>query len=132
MAVLGCLRALILDDDELTRTHLKRLLARHLALGEAAILTAADPDGALAAVRDLGCPPEFVLSDFDLHARMNGLEFLQAVAEACPGTARILMSGHPRERLRIPGDAPIDGFVEKTLRMEEMVEALRVILDRAR
>lgn len=120
------LRILIVDDDPLMTDMLPRRLRRAL---DVAVLVASTPEEGLRVASE--AQPDVVLSDYNLRASMDGLDLLAAIQRAVPDALRILFSGHaPHEigaRLR---DAPLHGFLEKPLRLDEMIVPLAAIIER--
>lgn len=124
------LRILVVDDDPLMTDLLPRKLMRGIAFPRPVVLTASTPEDGLRLARSER--PDVVLSDFNLRATMTGLDVLAEVARVQPGAVRILFSAHTREEVG-PGleGAAIHGFVEKTMRLEEMLGPLVDVLRRS-
>ncbi|HEX2021905.1 MAG TPA: response regulator [Candidatus Thermoplasmatota archaeon] len=120
---------LIVDDDELMTELLPRKL-RSAVLPAPRILTARTPEEGIRVAED-ECP-SVVLSDYNLRATMNGLDVLAAVGRSCPDAVRILFSGHARHEIgpRLEG-AGLDGFLEKPLRLDELIPPFLEILNRS-
>lgn len=126
----GELSILVVDDDEM----MLHMLPPHLEkLGSeipvARVQTATSPADALAALASLP-DPLAVLSDYNLRAEMNGLQLLTEVARRRPRATRVLFSGYAREQIGDVGSGGVaHGFVEKPLRIREMIEPIRRIID---
>jgi len=120
------LSILIVDDDPLMTDMLPRRLKRAL---HARVLTASTPEeGLRVAVSER---PAVVLSDFNLRAAMDGIDLLAEVERRAPGSLRILFSGHaPHEIGQRLQAAPLHGFLEKPLRLDEMIGPLAAIIER--
>lgn len=113
---------LIVDDDPLMTDLLPRRL-RRVAIPQLRILTANGPDDALRVMSEE--QPDVILSDYNLRAALNGLDVLEAAATRAPHAARILFSAHTRREIgaRIES-APIHGFIEKTMRLDDLIQPL--------
>lgn len=127
---MGALSILVVDDDpmmlHMLPPHLEGLGTR---LPVAKVVTAATPEAALATLEGLA-EPIAVLSDFNLRASMNGLELLAEIARRRPGSVRVLFSGYAREQIGDVGAGGVaHGFVEKPLRIREMIDPIRAIVD---
>lgn len=124
------LHVLVVDDDammlHMLPPHLEELTLRGAAPRVHAALT---PDAALATLDEMP-DPAIVLSDFNLKARMNGLDLLAEVGKRRPGSIRILFSGYAMDQL---GDvsAATHGFVEKPLRIRDMIDPLQRLIQAA-
>lgn len=93
--------------------------------------TAQDPDSALATLARMSDGPLAVLSDFNLKAHMNGVDLLREVSKRSPLAVRILFSGYAEDQLGgVTDDDAVHGFVEKPLRIREMLPPLREIIQR--
>jgi two-component system chemotaxis sensor kinase CheA len=116
----------VVDDDPM----MLRILAPHLEeLGS--VQTAQTPRAALAALDAIPAGPLAVLSDFNLKAEMNGVDVLREVERRRPDAARVLFSGYALDQLGEAGrDPALHGFVEKPMRVREMLPPIRAILDR--
>ena len=125
------LSILVVDDDpmmlHMLPPHLSELGTR-LPVGE--VRTAATPEAALAALDAMPVKEIAVLSDFNLRARMNGLELLAEVARRRPESVRVLFSGYAADQIGDVGSGGVaHGFVEKPLRIREMLDPIRAIVD---
>lgn len=127
MRVSGEFRILIVDDDRLMTDFLPRRLMRALAGTSVRILTANNPeDGMRMAAAER---PHVVLCDFNLRTNLTGLDVLGEVARASPSTVRILFSGHTREEIGADlGTSPIHAFIEKPMRIDDMIPDILAIL----
>lgn len=125
------LSILVVDDDPM----MLHMLPPHLLeLGTqrpvGKIDTAATPEAALAALEALPPGPVAVLSDFNLRAAMNGLQLLAEVARRRPDSVRVLFSGYAADQIGDVGAGGVaHGFVEKPLRIREMLDPIRAIVD---
>lgn len=125
------LRILLVDDDpmmlQMLSPHLEELEARLPVVG---VTTADTPDAALAALDGMGPGPLAVMSDFNLKARLNGLQLLAEVEKRRPDAVRILFSGYAREQLGdVSSNGAAHGFVEKPLRIRDMLGPIQEIVD---
>ena len=116
---------LIIDDDLMMHDIIPRKLRRVLGTGPDTY-TAATPEDGLRLVAELAPRPLVVLSDYDLRASMDGVTLLVEAARIHPASTRILFSGHSREEI---GEAAltrqeIHAFLEKPMRLDEMIPAL--------
>ena len=115
------LRILLADDHDLVRETLAAFLQRERI---AAVSTASDLDGALAAVH---AEEEFdlVLLDYNMPG-MNGLEGLARMKEATGGRPVALLSGNASRAIAEEAIASgAAGFVPKTLASKSMAMAVR-------
>jgi two-component system C4-dicarboxylate transport response regulator DctD len=120
------LRLLIVDDDPLMTDMLPRRLLRALDLK---ILTASSPEEGLRVADEEN--PEVVLSDYNLRASMTGLDLLAEIERRHPDAVRILFSGHTRTEIGTPlVDAPLHAFLEKPIRIDELIGPLAAIIQR--
>lgn len=119
-------RLLVVDDDRLMTDLLPKKLARAMR-GDVRILTAAS---AVEAQRIIEREqPHAVVSDFNLREDWTGLDVLRHAKEHAPGCARILFSGHTRSEIGGPlDDAAVDGYIEKPMRLDELVPSLLDLL----
>lgn len=114
------LRILVVDDDPLMTDLLPRKLLRVIVAPPPHILTASTPEeGIRLATAER---PDVVLSDYNLRSALTGLDVLDAVRRSHPLAVRVLFSAHTRREIgpRIEA-ADIHGFVEKTMRLDEMM-----------
>jgi DNA-binding NtrC family response regulator len=113
---------LIVDDDPLMTDLLPRKLQRAMASG-VRILTASNSTDAAQIIASQR--PHVILSDFNLRETKTGLDVLAEAARAAPESARILFSGHTISEIGRPlRDADIHGYLEKPMRLDELVRPL--------
>lgn len=120
-------RLLIVDDDRLMTDLLPRKLQK--AVGpHVRIFTASDPIEAKEIIESQR--PHAVVSDYNLRSELDGIDVLEQAAQARPAPARILFSAHaPREiGRRIDGPA-VQGYIEKPLRLDELIPGLVGLLE---
>jgi DNA-binding NarL/FixJ family response regulator len=116
-------RVLIVDDHEIVRIGVRRLLAgnpRWLVCGEAA-----DGEHALQECEKL--QPDVVILDVSLPLR-NGFEVAQQIRQMAPSTKIVFFSMH-----EIPATTKIvgaDAFVAKTSGVQELETTLERIVER--
>jgi DNA-binding NtrC family response regulator len=117
-------RILIVDDDPLMTDMLPRRIRAGL---HATVLTASTPEEGLAMAD--AHHPEVVLSDYNLRAAMTGLDLLAEIERRQPDAVRILFSGHARHEIGARLDeVAIDGFLEKPMRLDELIAPLATII----
>lgn len=125
------LRILVVDDDFLFTDMLPRALQKAILAPRLRIRSARTPEEAwrlLAAE-----PPDVVLCDHDLHAAQDGVEVLTRIAAAHPDALRVLVSGHARRDIPSLQGAPVDAYVEKPIRLLDIVPPLaRLLRERLR
>lgn len=110
---------LIVDDDPLMTQMLPRRLARLLSSAPR-VLTASTPEEGIRLMSEL--QPDVILCDYNLRAVMTGLDVLAAAQVRAPHATRILFSGHTRREIGVRlDDAPIHGYVEKPMRLDDLV-----------
>ena len=126
------MRILVVDDDPM----MLQMLPPHLAdlavtPPVAGVETAQTPEAALAVLGRMPDDPLVVLSDFNLKASMNGLDLLKEVQRRRPDAVRVLFSGYALEQLGdVASGGATHGFVEKPLRIREMLPPLTAIINR--
>lgn len=126
------LRILVVDDDpmmlQMLPPHLQDLAVRPPVDG---VETAQTPEAALHALDRLAGQPLVVLSDFNLKAAMNGLDLLKEVQRRRPDAVRVLFSGYALDQLGdVHAGGATHGFVEKPMRIREMLPPLAGIINR--
>lgn len=125
------LTVLLLDDDRL----MHRMLAPRLEVMETTppvsrVITADHPDNAIVELKRLPPGPLAVLSDFNLKAPMNGLQFLGVVRELRPDALRVLFSGYSLEQLgNVQENGDAHAFLEKPLLLDDLVRPLERLID---
>ena len=82
------MRAVLIDDHELIRDSLRRVLADHFAAGE--IREACDLDAGLQLLAD-SQPPELIIADLNMPGS-SGPESIGALVEAFPSANVVVMS----------------------------------------
>ncbi len=96
MVAVSALRVVIVDDDEIMRTLMRRTLER---MGFSQIYTSKDGDEGLELAQSQR--PDVIISDYDM-PKANGLQFLKAVREepALAKTAFVMLSGSTNSVVR--------------------------------
>ncbi|HUR69669.1 MAG TPA: response regulator [Candidatus Thermoplasmatota archaeon] len=113
---------LIVDDDPLMTEFLPRKLARAMADGVRIVTAATAREASDILARER---PAIVLSDFNLREGRTGLDVLAEAAREAPDATRILFSGHTQREIGIPlREADIHGYIEKPMRIDELVTTL--------
>lgn len=116
----------MVDDDRLMTDLLPKKLARAMR-ADVRILTAANAEEAQRLIERER--PHAVVSDYNLREDQTGLDVLRHAETHAPGCARILFSGHTRGEIgRSLDEAPIDGYLEKPMRLDELVPPLLDLL----
>jgi two-component system, cell cycle sensor histidine kinase and response regulator CckA len=116
-------RALVVDDEHVVREICAELIAD---MGYV-VATAVDGEEALAHLEDDGQPLDLLVTDV-LMPKVDGAELAWRVAERSPGTAIVLMSGHPGDRLP---DLAGRAFLQKPFGRSELVAAVEAARARA-
>jgi len=85
--------------------------------------TSTSLDDALLALAE--CSPEIIISDQSM-PWVKGTEFLRAAAQVCPGSARVLLTGHASlgDLLADVASGTVHLFISKPWREAEMRDAL--------
>lgn len=124
------LRILVVDDDRFMLDMLPTFLETAFpGWGAPEILTARTPQEGLERIQ-AECP-DVVLSDYDLRDSMTGIHLLEKVRQRCPGSVRVLFSGHdPRELGEDLENKSLHGFIEKPMRIQDMIEPFRALVER--
>lgn len=118
---------LIVDDDPLMTEMLPRRLRRVLD-ASVDIRTAATPEEARELIRALR--PDAVLSDYNLRQIETGLDVLRDAERSVPDATRILFSGHSRNEIAGLDTAPIHAYVEKPMRLDELISPILDVIER--
>ncbi|MFD6098280.1 response regulator [Nocardiopsis flavescens] len=121
----GALRVLLADDEAMMRAGLRAILSA--APGFAVVGEAAD--GAEAVALTAEHRPDLVLMDVRM-PRMNGLDAVEAISSAYPGTAVVVLTTFGEDAYierALAGGA--DGFVLKTGDPHQLVAGLRAVAD---
>jgi DNA-binding NarL/FixJ family response regulator len=120
------MRAVLIDDHELIRDSVSRILSEQLGFGSA--LQAPDLEAGLTVLSEAG---EVDLIMVDLHMPgSSGPESLVALVEAFPDSRIIVMSGsESKEDVLGCISAGVDGYIPKSLGVHEMVAAIQQVLD---
>ncbi|MHB8585020.1 MAG: response regulator [Thermoplasmatota archaeon] len=121
------LRILIIDDDDLMTQLFPRRLEKALPPLNVAIETAGSPTEGIELLRSKRY--DVILCDYNLRAERTGLDVLEEARQLAADSVLILFSGHNASE--IPGlkDRELDGFVEKPLRLDDMLPPLVAILE---
>lgn len=119
------MRALVVDDDDMMRRMVPAVVATALGVPTEEVAAAASPQEARALLSQAGPELALVLSDFNLRASATGLQLLREVAQTHPHATRVLMSGYDAGQIGLGGDEPIDAFLEKPMRLQDIVEPLQ-------
>jgi len=116
-------RILLVDDDEVLLSCLKRMLERQFDVD-----IAAGPDQALESVTARG-PYAVVVSDMHM-PRMPGTELLSRIKQVCPDTVGLLLSGNANadEAATEIRNGTVFRLVEKPCPHDELVEILKEAL----
>jgi DNA-binding NtrC family response regulator len=115
---------LLVEDDELVRDCLE------VALMEAGLETKGSVSGeaALALLRN-GQAPKVVVTDINLGAGMDGLAFMRAVREHCPGLPVVFISGR-YDALR--GMSASERFLHKPFSTPALLRAIEDVRSSAK
>lgn len=116
----------LIDDHPMIRMGYRALLEREPDLTVAG--EAADAEAALAAIREQR--PDLAIVDISLGEGPGGLRLVEQIRQQCPETARLVVSMHDEalyaERALRAG---AQGYVMKSTRGEELLEAVRTVLE---
>ncbi|MEA1015962.1 response regulator transcription factor [Sphingosinicella sp. LY1275] len=119
------LRALVIDDHELIRDGMRRVLEDALEFGE--VRQAATLDEGLELL-GAGLAPDLILVDLNMPGS-DGPESLVALVDAFPESSIVVMSAsEAKEDVLGSLAAGVDGYVPKSLAVPEMVAALQQVL----
>lgn len=120
------MRAVLIDDHELVRDSVHRVLCEQLGFESA--LEAADLESGLAVLADAG-DVDLIVVDLNM-PDSSGPESLIALVEAFPNSKIVVMSGsEAKEDVLGCISAGVDGYIPKSLAVPEMVAAIRQVLD---
>ena len=118
------LRALVIDDHELIRDGMRRVLEDALEFSE--VRQAATLDEGLELLADVS--PDLILVDLNMPGS-DGPESLVALVDAFPESSIVVMSAsEAKEDVLGSLAAGVDGYVPKSLAVPEMVAALQQVL----
>lgn len=120
----GLRKIMVVDDDH----HVVRLVEMQLrSIPDLAVQTFTDPTEALARARSVRF--DVVISDFRM-PHMDGVEFLQTLAQMQPWCARLALSGKSDTDAltRLVNDASIYRFLHKPWAMKDLQELVREAL----
>lgn len=113
---------LIVEDDDLIRTHAERQLQR---LGYR-VIVAPDGDAVLAGLETLP-PVDLLFTDLMLPGAADGWALARALKEARPGLRVLFTSGRPA--VGGGGGKPPAGFLDKPYRRDTLAAMVREVLD---
>ena len=114
-------RILLVEDDQLLRTSLER----RLRSWGYSVLTASDPDQALALARDDGESIELLLSDLVMPA-MDGRTLASMIRPARPSTKILFMSGYTQHAaIKTMAIDEREHFITKPFSGDELARAIR-------
>ena len=122
------MRAALIDDHELIRDSLKRLLVDEFSAEE--VLEAEDLDAALQMLAHAAAP-ELIVVDLNMPGS-SGPESIGALVEAFPGSNVVVLSGSDLQSDVIGClSAGVSGYIPKSYSVGEMVAAIGQVLDGA-
>ncbi len=110
-------KLLLVDDEELLLKALRLPLGRHCEVACALTI-----DEALAELEKGTF--DVVMSDFDLHDRMNGVEFLALISERFPLIRRVLHTGAIYNARATASFGAVQVCVEKPATLNQILAAL--------
>ncbi len=113
------IRILIVDDHQLVRAGLRTML--ELEHDFEVVGEVADPRQALASVNELD--PEIILMDIKM-PEMSGLELTRLLKEKRPDCSIVILTLYD-EYLTQAIEAGADGYLQKDIKREELVRAIR-------
>ncbi|HJO23214.1 MAG: response regulator transcription factor [Myxococcota bacterium] len=115
----------LVDDHGLFRTALRRLLETEAHLD----VVAEASDGREAVARSIEIRPDLVLMDVELPG-ISGVEATRQIREALPDCKVLILSGYDRsDFVQAALTAGASGYVLKTATSEELLAAVRAVLD---
>lgn len=109
---------LIVDDDPLMTDLLPRRL-RKVLRADVSIHTATSAEQASDMI--VALQPDAVITDFNLRQLRNGIDVLREAERHAPRAVRILFSGHAAREIAGLSQAPIHAYVEKPMRLDELI-----------
>jgi DNA-binding NarL/FixJ family response regulator len=119
------IRAVLADDHQIMREGLASLLERETDIqivGEAA-------DGAEAVRLSISASPDLLITDLSM-PRLNGVEAIRRIKTRVPETKVLCLSIHKDpERVAAVIDAGANGYLLKDCAYEELVRAVRVVVE---
>ena len=120
------MRAVIIDDHELIRDSVRRVLSEHLDFAE--VLEAADLESGVDLLSAAG-EVDLIVVDLNMPGS-SGPESLAALVDAFSTSSIVVMSGS-EEKADVLGclSVGVNGYVPKSLSVAEMVAALRQVLE---
>jgi PAS domain S-box-containing protein len=112
---------LLVEDERLVRSTVRRLLERH----GYHVLEAANGQDALTLISTRGAEVNLVLSDMVMPG-MSGMELVGRVRALLPALPVLLMTGYTEEAITRAGDRPLDEqIIEKPFSLHTMLEKVR-------
>jgi DNA-binding NarL/FixJ family response regulator len=121
-------RILIVDDHEIVRSGLRRLVERESGwevCGEAG-------NGKEAIEKALALKPDLVLMDISMPV-MNGIEATRQIRQLSPVTKIVIVSLHDNEVITAQAkDAGADAYVVKACRSEILIDTIAAVLGEGR
>jgi DNA-binding NarL/FixJ family response regulator len=116
--------AIISDDHELFRVALAQILSGRFGFGR--VVETSSLDDALERLSDT---PDVVLALFDLDMPgMTGPSSLQAVREVFPAVRVVVITASKkRDDILKALEAGVHGYIMKTLRLDEITNALKIV-----
>jgi DNA-binding NarL/FixJ family response regulator len=119
------MRAVLIDDHQLIRDGLKRVLADAFSADE--VLEAEDLDAALEMLAH-AAPPDLIVVDLNMPGS-NGPESIGALVDAFPGSDVVVVSGSDLQSDVIGClSAGVSGYIPKSYSVPEMVAAIGQVL----
>lgn len=119
------MRVVLIDDHELVRDSLRRLLSDTFLVSE--VVEAEDLDAGLQLLSE-GDTPDLIIADLNMPGS-SGPESMGALAEAFPDSRVVVVSGSEQQEDVIAClTAGVSGYIPKSLPVSELVEALRQVL----
>lgn len=120
------LRGLVIDDHELIRDGMRRVLEDALDFTD--VRQAHSLDAGLEMLSD-GAPPDLILVDLNMPGS-DGPDSLVALVDAFPESNIVVMSAsEAKEDVLGSLSAGVDGYVPKSFAVPEMIAALQQVMD---